>query len=316
MTLLQMLGRVDYARDLLEVIVVDNASEDGSAEMVRSEFPEVRLIRREVNVGISGWNDGFEQATGELVLVLDDDCYLPGDGLRRAIDAMWAHAADMVSFSVAAAGNPDYRFDLAYKTGLLTFWGCAVLIRRDALARTGGFDPELFVWAHEVEWLLRFYDRGFRHLHLPEVTAVHMKDPGDGDARTYYGSRSYRLNQRHFGYIAARHLRGREAVATLVALLAQNVRHALRVDTADLAVVKETLGGFRRGLQRRDPLRNAAISRVYRRNFYSFSPPWWVMRPPLERLRERDPEDPPRRVREYYESRRDFYPRQAATLAF
>src|SRR5215212_701428 len=97
-SLREMTERADYPGDRLDVIVVDNASEDGSAEMVRSEFPDVRLVRRERNVGVSGWNDGFAAARGDWVLALDDDCYLPPDGLGRALAAASEHRADLVSF--------------------------------------------------------------------------------------------------------------------------------------------------------------------------------------------------------------------------
>src|SRR3954471_21802260 len=94
-SLRQMLGEAD-----VEVVVVDNASQDGSAEMVREEFPHVRLLRREQNIGVAGWNDGFAIARGNWVLALDDDCYLPPGGLRTAIDAAAERGADLVSFGV------------------------------------------------------------------------------------------------------------------------------------------------------------------------------------------------------------------------
>ena len=157
-----MLGEADYDRDALDVIVVDNASDDGASEMVKEEFPEVQLIRREENCGVSGWNDGFAVARGDYVLALDDDCYLPEDGLRRAVEQAQEHDADLVSFAVRALDDPDYRFNERYRTGLLTFWGCAVLIRRPVLERLGGYDPEIFVWANEMEFMLRFFDRGLQ----------------------------------------------------------------------------------------------------------------------------------------------------------
>src|SRR4051794_9499125 len=72
-SLREMLSGIDYPRDRVDVIVVDNASEDGAAEMVREDFADVRLIRRETNCGVSAWNDGFAVAQGEWVLALDDD---------------------------------------------------------------------------------------------------------------------------------------------------------------------------------------------------------------------------------------------------
>ena len=315
----QTLVEPEYDSDLIDVIVVDNASTDGSAEMVESEFPQVHLIRRTVNCGVSAWNDGFAVATGDLILVLDDDCYLAPGGLGHAIAGMREHDADLVSFTIEAADEPGYRFNDFYRTGLLTFWGCAALIRREVLEAIGGYDPEIFVWAHEVEWMLRFYDEGFRHLHLPEVVAVHMKDTGLGKHWTqYFGSRAYRVNSRHFAYVAAKHLWARDALGTLIALIALNVRDGLRAHRTALGVTRDTLAGFRRGLRHRRPVRSRMLSRTYRYNFYSFASPWWVSR----RLRELfgivDPKAPPldQRVEHYFLQRSRYYPTAAATLDF
>src|SRR5215212_4481521 len=109
-SLQRMLFESDYPADAVEFVVVDNASTDGSADMVRREFPGVRVVRRETNVGVSAWNDGFAVASGEFVLALDDDCYLPPDGLRKAVDAARQERADLVSFAVVAEENPGYYF--------------------------------------------------------------------------------------------------------------------------------------------------------------------------------------------------------------
>ena len=84
-SLARMLSDSGYPSDRLHMIVVDNASTDGSGDMVRSEFPDVRVITHDRNVGVSGWNAGFAAAEGDWVLALDDDCYLPTDGLARAV---------------------------------------------------------------------------------------------------------------------------------------------------------------------------------------------------------------------------------------
>ena len=325
-SLRQMLYESDYPRDRVDVIVVDNASDDGSASMVEREFPEVRLIRRTTNCGVSGWNDGFAKAEGDYVLALDDDCYLPGDGLSRAVEAAQQHDADLVSFAVRALDNPDYRFNERYRTGLLTYWGCAVLMRRSVLEALGGYDPEIFVWANELEFMLRFFDKGFRHLHLPEIVAVHMKETG-AHWSEYFTGRAYRINARHFAYVAGKLMRPRDAFAAIVALLAAGARDAVRHNPVAGRAVWESAKGFAHGLRHRRPVR-PEVSRAFRMNFHSYASPWWFSRPPaqllmalpaeLVRLLRRKPKQdpPPGRRDQYYASRARYYPDSAGTLQF
>jgi GT2 family glycosyltransferase len=277
-----MLEESDYPAELVDVIVVDNASEDGAAEMVERDFPQVGLI-------------------------------------RRAVEAAGRESADLVSFGVRSSDAPDHRFDHRYRTGLLTFWGCAALIRRDALAELGGYDPEIFVWANELEFTLRLFDGGHRHLHLPEVVAVHMKAVSS-DPRNYLTHPSYRINARHFAYIAAKLFAPRDAIEALVALLAQAVRDAMREDRVTLKAMGDVLKGFARGMRTRQPLRNREISRVYRHNFFSYASPWWMSRPVGDIVRSslrRGPgERPHGRRHDYFRQRARYYPSSTATLRF
>src|SRR6266480_1839166 len=65
---------VDWPQDQLELVVVDNASRDGSAELLRDRFPEVRLITSKKNLGFAGGcNRGAEAATGEYIAFLNND---------------------------------------------------------------------------------------------------------------------------------------------------------------------------------------------------------------------------------------------------
>lgn len=308
---LRRMHAIDYESELLEFIVVDNASTDGSAAMVEAEFPDVRLIVRGENCGVSGINDGFAAARGDFVLALDDDCYLPPDGLRRAVTAAEEHSADLVSFGVISSIDPDTRFDQVYRTGLLSFWGCAVLIRREVLAELHGYDPNIFVWANELEFMLRCFDHGFRHLHMPEVVAVHMKAP-EPDYVSYIASPAYLFNARHFAYVAAKLLRARDAWEALFARLATHIRDAIREDPRALRAIPPTLAGFARGLSSRSPVSKRELSRVYRRHFESFASPWWLSRPLSEFVRPRG--DSTRRRDEYFENR--YHPKSAATLEF
>jgi GT2 family glycosyltransferase len=322
----EMLVRSDYQRELIDVIVVDNASQDGVADMVREEFPDVELIVREVNVGVSGWNDGLARARGDLVLVLDDDCYLPGDGLTRAVRAMREHEADLVSFAISRHTDPDYRFNDAYRTGLLSFWGCAALMRREVVEALGGYDPQIFVWANELEFMIRFFDRGFRHLHAPDIVAVHMKDDPGGRWQDYYGSPAYRINAKHFAYIAGKLLTPRDAIEGFIALLTHNLRDTVRVNRRAATAIPETVKGFAGGLRHRDPVSRPEVSHTYRRRFGSFASPWWFSRPAhqvllglpgelLRRVLRRPPKpEPPGRKELYYAERARYYPQTPATL--
>ncbi|HTF70464.1 MAG TPA: glycosyltransferase [Edaphobacter sp.] len=72
-----------------EVFVVDNVSRDGSADMVTSEFPEIHLIRNDVNRGFAGANNqAFSRVTGRYVVLLNSDAFLQGNALSVAIDHM------------------------------------------------------------------------------------------------------------------------------------------------------------------------------------------------------------------------------------
>jgi GT2 family glycosyltransferase len=317
----RMLRESDYPSDRVDVIVVDNASTDGSADMVRDQFPDVRVITHPRNVGVSGWNEGFAAAEGEWVLALDDDCYLPPDGLSRAVAAARKHDGDLVSFRVVSTTEAGIEFTRTYRTGLFMFWGCAALIRREVLQELTGYDPEIFVLANELEFVLRFFDRGFRHLHLPDVDAQHMKRPGPDT-----GWRAYRHNARHWAYIAAKLLRGRDAIEALIALLVADLRDWLRRNGPSPRIsVAETLRGFARGLRRRTPVSNRHVSRTFRRSFETFASPWWISRPPaalasvlfdtLVRGKSRD-EERADRYYAFYERNRQFYPSEAAILEF
>ena len=325
-TLRRMLSESDYESGRVDVIVVDNASDDGSAAMVREEFPAVHVIDRETNIGAPAWNDGFAVARGDYVLILDDDCYLPPDGLRRAVAAAEEHDAGLVSFKVVSTKDPDWVFTDRYPTGLLSFWGCAWLIRADALAELGGYDPEIFMWTNELDLTIRLYDSGYSHLHLPEVVAQHMKPPEPADGGL--DVTGYRRNARNWAYVAAKLLRPRDVTAALLALMARSVRHALRQDPRAISGIPLTVAGCIHGLRHRRAVRSAELSRFYRANFHSFVNPLLLARPLRELVRElpretvrrltrrQAPPPAPQRREQFLADRPEAYPREAALLDF
>src|SRR5881398_1905021 len=96
----------------LEIIAVDNASTDGSVEMVRDEFPDVRLVRLPENVGAAGRNAGVAAAKGDVVFTLDNDVlFTTPDDVSRALAVFARHPrAAVVNFMIVdAAGRLSRR---------------------------------------------------------------------------------------------------------------------------------------------------------------------------------------------------------------
>jgi GT2 family glycosyltransferase len=315
-TLQHTLHDLDYPADKLELIVVDNASENGTPEMLAAEFPEVKVIVHEKNLGTSGWNAGLVAGTGKWTLMLDDDGHLEGTDLKEAVEAAEEHGADLVSFRSVSAEDRTYFFDTFYPTGLLSFWGTAALLSRRAIAETGGFDPNIFIWGNELELTMRLLDAGLTHLNMPNIAAVHMKKRQvEGEPVVWW---MYSLNQRNLAYVCAKGLRWRDLVP------AQTCR-VLRVLFDGHVLGREALGalpglvrGTVDGLRARKPLR-PELSSIYRQNFPDFRSPFVVVRGPVERLRARgNPElaarDREARSERIFARRRRFFPTEPAVF--
>lgn len=309
----QTLHESGYPSSALEVIVVDNASADGTAEAVAEAYPGVRVVRNAENLGAPGWNAGFAIARGDYVLILDDDAYLETGDLERAARAAEEEQAGLVSFSVVSSFEAGRRLNDDWPTGLLSYWGCAALVRRDALQSVGGYDPNIFIWANEVDLTMRLLDRGYRHLHLPEVCAIHMKE-----RIVTFDLRRYFVNAKHHGYIAGKLLRPIDALVVVINIAQQAVVDTAAQNREAYRAIKDLLVGVRQGLRVRRPVR-PVVSHAYRENFHAFAGPWPFTRSLPERIGASrsahtiatQRED---RTTAYYERRAAYYPSARASL--
>lgn len=308
-----VLERLDYPPDQLEVIVIDNASTDGTAEMVRDRFPMVELIRQPENIGASAWNVGMTTARGDWRLILDDDCYIAGQNLKTAVRRAEEHDADFVSFHVVSGRQAGYSFQEEYKTGLLSFWGCAAMFSHRVIENEPFYDPRIFIWANEMELTIRLLDRGYRHLYLPEVEPVHMRAPSPR-----FMDFTARMNARHFAYIAAKLLRPRDAVGAIANVLLHLLIQAYGENPRALLVLPEIPTWVIKGLRARAPAR-PEVSRIYRHHTWHFVSPMSQVRSPLERIRHRGADDAERarlvRSERWYERHRTYYPKTTSVLA-
>jgi GT2 family glycosyltransferase len=156
-----------------EVIVVDNASIDGTEVAVREEFPGVRLLRQNINRGPVAKNAGLAVARGKYIVFLDDDSF-PSPG---AVDRMVGHFENEARLGAAVftITLPDgSRECSAYPD---VFIGCGTGLRKEALDQVGGLPDDFFMQAEEYDLSLRLLDAAWTVKTFADLHVTHLKTP-------------------------------------------------------------------------------------------------------------------------------------------
>jgi hypothetical protein len=182
-----------------EVFVVDNASSDGSAEMVRENFPQVKLTASRENLGFAAANNAvLDKVGGELVYYLNPDTVLPErDVLAGIRDFMKTNQrVGMASTRLVFGDGSDqpavkYKYDgQKYSGGLLSglpgemAWviGASMVTRRELMMQTGGFDERFFIYGEDEDLCLSVRKLGYEVGFIGEVTVIHYQ--GQSEKRT------------------------------------------------------------------------------------------------------------------------------------
>jgi GT2 family glycosyltransferase len=185
------LGRLDALGERPQIIVVDNASRDGTADAVRSGFPDVRLITLGRNRGAAARNVGVEQARTPYVAFSDDDSWWEPGALGTAADLFDAHPRlgliagrplvgderrpDPIVERMAASPLPgDARLP---GPRVLGFLGCAAVVRREAFLEVGGYSDLLFFVGEERLLAYDLAAAGWELSYVSSVVAVHRPSP-------------------------------------------------------------------------------------------------------------------------------------------
>ena len=212
MTLACLRSIYEQARsDAFEVIVVDNASTDGSPDRIESEFPNIRLIRSQDNLGFAKANNvAAEEARGEFVLLLNPDTVILDHAIDRLVEfavdnpqagiwggrtvfedgslnptscwrfvSLWSIFSQTFGFT-RFLKNSDlfnseayggWQRDTVRQVDIIT--GCFLLITRDLWQGLGGFDERFYMYSEEADLCYRAHQMGASPLFTPSATIVH-----------------------------------------------------------------------------------------------------------------------------------------------
>jgi GT2 family glycosyltransferase len=263
--------------DGIEVIVVDNASSDGSATMVRERFPSVRLVANTANRGFAQANSQvIPESTGRYVLLLNPDTVVEPGALAALVRFLDTHA------DAAAAGarllNEDgslfsscspaptlgrelwrlFHLDAIWPwaTYRMRSWdpetprvvdvvqGACMLLRRAALDEVGLLDGDYFMYSEEVDLCHRLRRRGWQVWWVPQARVVHL---GGQSTRQVAAAMFIRLYQSKVLYFRKNHGRRAARVYKAILLAASLARIALSplacVGSAPLRRRQLTLAG-------------------------------------------------------------------------
>lgn len=186
-------------RPFHEIVVVDNASSDGTAAMVRRDFPEVRLVvMPNSDYGAcETFNVGFACVQTPFLAILDDDVVLPPDWLEKTATRLAREPEEtgVLSTKIVEPDMPEsYRNSPGINTEryMSTFRGCGSLARTAALREAGWYDERLFIYGNERDLTCRLLNRGYRVLQFPEVETFHRTPFGVkmGKRSLYYHARN------------------------------------------------------------------------------------------------------------------------------
>jgi len=215
--------------DKMEVIVVDNASEDSEAEQISLRFPNVKIVKSNKNLGFAGGNNlGIKASKGKYLLLINNDTYFEIFNIQALIDRLnsdpnigivcpkikFAWPPQPIQFAgytplsnitirnqAIGFGEEDHgQYDVAHTTPYAH--GAAMLIKREAIDKVGLMPECYFLYYEELDWSMMFTRAGYQIWYDPKCTIFHKESQATGQnspLRTYYITRNrLRLVKRNY----------------------------------------------------------------------------------------------------------------------
>lgn len=204
-----------------EIIVVDNASRENEAEIIRQKYaPAVKAIRSQQNLGFSGGNNlGIKEAKGQYIFLINNDTYLTDDGLHHLVERIESHpqigaVSPKIRFafppqdiqfagytplsSVTLRNEPvgcgkadDGSFNVAHPSPYLH--GAAMMVKREVIERVGLMPELYFLYYEELDWCTQMTRAGYKLWYDPRCTVFHKESQSTGQQspmRTFYLTRN------------------------------------------------------------------------------------------------------------------------------
>lgn len=231
----------------IEIIVVDAASADGTPDLVRAEFHQVKLIASAENLGYTrGNNLGLRAATGHYCLILNPDTEILDDALARMLAHMDSHPrigvlGPQLLYPDRAVQSTRRRFPTLATAFFESTWaqslapralldhyyardlpdthitevdwviGAALLVRREAYTQVGGLDEGFFMYSEELDWQRRIKAAGWQVVYFPEAQIIHheARSSAQVPAATHirFNTSKVRYFRKYHGAFAAESLR-------------------------------------------------------------------------------------------------------------
>lgn len=182
-----------------EVIIVDNASEDNTLEIVINNFPSVKLLKSAKNLGFAGGvNLGLKEARGDVIVLLNPDTIVTNNWLKELINPLEDQSAGVTGSKIlypdkktiqSAGGYIDNnglthhygyrekdskRFNTEKQVDYVT--GASMAFRKELINEIGYFDPEYFpAYYEETDFCYRVKKKGYKIIYVPRSAVIHLE---------------------------------------------------------------------------------------------------------------------------------------------
>jgi len=197
-----------------EIIVIDNNSNDKSDEMIKKNFPQVKLIKNKKNVGFGkACNQGAKIAQGEILFFLNPDTIINEDIFIPIINKFKKNPKIAIispSLVLPNGSEQPWAYGKNQKGEIIWVSGAALAIRKEIFKKISGFDENFFAYFEDKDLCLRVKKLGYKIVILPNIKVIHFGGKSLKSQwkrkKFYYQSQNY-FWRKHYGLIISLILR-------------------------------------------------------------------------------------------------------------